>query len=433
MLETNSLQGLHQGQVAALRGVVAHFKVGSKPDTAIVVMPTGAGKSGVAALVPYLLSAKRVLVLTPSVIITKQLAETYWGEGGTKSFYQQRGLITAAEASSFVEKGTMHTKSLTDSSLSREENVQRVVRAFESSSLTIINCHKIRRTQTTDGGITIDDLQPVHDKFDLVIVDEAHHYPAPTWRGVVDKFQGKKVFITATPSNKGQAILGASMEDQANRFIAYEMSRQQAVASGIIRDSVFVPVSNAAESDVIVSTDPRAIREVIFQMFRELSQHQSQATAAHSNVQYQGMILCRLKEDADLVRDMINAYLNEHNRQRGFPPTRSAECIHGSQNQHLKNFTAGKFRILVTCGKAGEGYDNSRVSVIGIIRHVTSPVFFNQFVGRVVRKAHAGPIIQAKVISHILCNQEAMFKELTAAEESIAQTDPVDPEPEPDQ
>ncbi len=36
--------------------------------------------------------------------------------------------------------------------------------------------------------------------FDTVIVDEAHHYPAATWKNFVQVFKGKKViFLTATP------------------------------------------------------------------------------------------------------------------------------------------------------------------------------------------------------------------------------------------
>ena len=37
--------------------------------------------------------------------------------------------------------------------------------------------------------------------FSMVIVDEAHHVPAPQWREIIDKFQkhAKIVFFTATP------------------------------------------------------------------------------------------------------------------------------------------------------------------------------------------------------------------------------------------
>ena len=47
------------------------------------------------------------------------------------------------------------------------------------SEVMITNVHKI-------GGrsrVTLDNIS--NDKYDLVIVDEAHHYPAPTWTQLV--------------------------------------------------------------------------------------------------------------------------------------------------------------------------------------------------------------------------------------------------------
>jgi superfamily II DNA or RNA helicase len=43
------------------------------------------------------------------------------------------------------------------------------------------------------------------EHFDLVIIDEAHHYPAITWLGIVHHFPlASKLFFTATPYNKGK-------------------------------------------------------------------------------------------------------------------------------------------------------------------------------------------------------------------------------------
>ena len=60
--------------------------------------------------------------------------------------------------------------------------------------------------------------------FDTVIVDEAHHYPAETWKKIIDHFkQRKKVFLTATPSHRG-ANIGNSQMDQDTDYIAYQLS-----------------------------------------------------------------------------------------------------------------------------------------------------------------------------------------------------------------
>jgi superfamily II DNA or RNA helicase len=43
----------------------------------LIVIPTGGGKSGIAALAPYVLNTTRVLVITPSLQITNQLAAAF--------------------------------------------------------------------------------------------------------------------------------------------------------------------------------------------------------------------------------------------------------------------------------------------------------------------------------------------------------------------
>ena len=65
----------------------------SEPDIALVVLPTGYGKTGVAVLAAYALSAKRVLVVTPSVKISEQIYEAFCGSASKPMFLLERGII----------------------------------------------------------------------------------------------------------------------------------------------------------------------------------------------------------------------------------------------------------------------------------------------------------------------------------------------------
>jgi superfamily II DNA or RNA helicase len=67
--------GFRASQVAALNALNAHFFGRTEP--AIVVMPTGSGKSAVLTAAPFILRASRVLVLTPSRLVREQLAENF--------------------------------------------------------------------------------------------------------------------------------------------------------------------------------------------------------------------------------------------------------------------------------------------------------------------------------------------------------------------
>lgn len=93
----------------------------NKPNIALVVLPTGSGKTGIAVLAPFVLNSTRVLVITPSVKLTEQISNNFgylfsfnltsllfaltilfsFGEG--PSFYEERGLITGEQLAGFVE------------------------------------------------------------------------------------------------------------------------------------------------------------------------------------------------------------------------------------------------------------------------------------------------------------------------------------------
>ena len=51
----------------------------TKSNIALVVLPTGCGKTGVAVLSAFVLNAKRVLVVTPSAKVSDQILEAFCG------------------------------------------------------------------------------------------------------------------------------------------------------------------------------------------------------------------------------------------------------------------------------------------------------------------------------------------------------------------
>lgn len=48
-----------------------------KPKPILIVAPTGAGKSGIIVMLPYVLESKKVLILTPSKVISEQLRDEF--------------------------------------------------------------------------------------------------------------------------------------------------------------------------------------------------------------------------------------------------------------------------------------------------------------------------------------------------------------------
>ena len=190
--------------------------------TALVVLPTGCGKTGVAVLASYALKPSRVLVVTPSLIISKQINEAY------ENFLLKRGVISEEDKHLYIPQKILITKSeqlvTTDLELGRQ-----TLRAeVQQADILITNAHKIGEKSK----VKVEDIPK--DCFDLVIVDEAHHYPAKTWKQLIDHFpHSKKLFLTSTPEHEGRPILTDPP------YVCYQLSQDDAVKGGVIRKVAF--------------------------------------------------------------------------------------------------------------------------------------------------------------------------------------------------
>lgn len=94
----------------------------------------------------------------------------------------------------------------------------------------------------------------------------------------------------------------------------------------------------------------------------------------------------------------------------------------------LSKFTAGEYRVAVTCGVALEGYDNDKISLCVILRKIVSGrILFTQFVGRCKRmkKKLEGNVLDrtvATVFSYTEYGQKKMWDEI----HRLGDSDPVE-------
>ena len=75
LLPPERRDGFREAQVAAVHAIVGHFWDQRTP--ALVVMPTGSGKTAVMLAASIALRAKRVLVVAPSRLLREQLVEKF--------------------------------------------------------------------------------------------------------------------------------------------------------------------------------------------------------------------------------------------------------------------------------------------------------------------------------------------------------------------
>jgi len=183
---------------------------------ALIVAPTGCGKSGMVAMLPYVLGSQKVLILSPAKIISQQLAEAFGHYTGIKSFFQKTaiGNVPDDRWRNFHEHVTLVEKS--------NQVIQQ-----NMSNLVIVNAQKFGGNANSSlfngDQIVVDNVRQFFQQFDTLIVDEAHHYPARTWQAIVKLFEPLKkiVFLTATPfTGQGKAIL-------PNQQVTFRISREE--------------------------------------------------------------------------------------------------------------------------------------------------------------------------------------------------------------
>jgi superfamily II DNA or RNA helicase len=213
------------------------------------------------------------------------------------------------------------------------------------------------------------------DRFSLIVIDEAHHYVAPTFIRPIEYFAKANVLgVTATP-DRGDGIALRKGFDH----VAYQYDIADAIEDGYL-----VPI--------------RGHREVL----KDLDISQVKKTNGRLND-------AQLDEAVILAVDaMVRKTLELYPSRRGiafFPGVKSAELAAEKFNLHkpgsaivisgktrpelrrklVKDFKAGKYQYLCNCQIATEGFDAPDVSLVIMGRPTLSRALYAQMVGRGTR------------------------------------------------
>jgi len=225
--------GLRRAQIGAIHRIASYFTTENEP--AIVVMPTGSGKTAVLMISAFVLHAKRVLVITPSRLVRYQIKKEF----EELTTLKKAGVLSGDAAS---PKVCEVTSKISDDKQWKEIEKYDVAVVAPNSSSPIIE------------GVA----QPAEDLFDLILVDEAHHSRAKTWEALIDSFPAaKKILFTATPFRRDQRELKGKL------IYSYPVSL--AVEDEIFGKIEYLPVEETGDS---ADDDVRIARQAAT-VFRE--------------------------------------------------------------------------------------------------------------------------------------------------------------------
>lgn len=332
-LAIDDTPGLRDAQAGAIHSIGAHFC--RFTGSAIIVMPTGSGKTAVLMMSPFLLRSKRVMVVTPSRLVRSQIFEEF----SKLNLLKKIGVLSEGVPAPSV----MEMKSRIESLEMWEE------------------CRKADVVIGTPNGMSPAYSAipaPPDDLFDLLLIDEAHHSPARTWKGTLEAFpNAKRILFTATPFRKDKKEIKGK--------VVFEYSIRRAYEDGIFGEIKYVPVVPGADK----SSD-LAICEVA-----ERTLKQDRADGLNHSI----MVRTDTKKRASELSEIYSA--NTSLQLRVIHSGHSYRHIKSS----IKKLKQGDLDGIICVDMLGEGFDYPNLKIAAIHAPHKSLEVTLQFIGRFAR------------------------------------------------
>lgn len=215
------------------------------------------------------------------------------------------------------------------------------------------------------------------DEFDTVIVDEAHHATAASYRGILEYFKSARVLgVTATPDRADGTALGEIFASVAYR---YELR-------DAIRDQFLVPI--VARRIFLEKVDLSAIKT----RAGDLAQDELAEVMATDEAVV-GVVVPLLEQAGDrptIVFGVDVAHSTAIARALCERRPGCARVAHGDLDAYererlLAQFRRGEFQFLVNCALYTEGFDEPSVACVAIARPTKSRALYTQMAGRGTR------------------------------------------------
>ena len=209
------------------------------------------------------------------------------------------------------------------------------------------------------------------DRFDAIVVDEAHHAPSATYRAVLDYFDADVLGVTATPDRGDRRDMGEVFDS-----LAYEYSLPQAIRDGYLCsiEAQTIPL-RIDISGVSTRSGDYAPDEVGTALDPYLPAIADEMVAAGCADRRTVVFLPLIKTSQKFCR-----ILNE----RGL----SAREVNGESADRaevLAAFERGEFQVLCNSMLLTEGWDCPAVDCVVVLRPTKVRSLYAQMVGRGTR------------------------------------------------
>ncbi len=216
------------------------------------------------------------------------------------------------------------------------------------------------------------DLSAWRDRFGLVILDEAHHCPAETFKTVVQEFAARyRVGLSATPTRKDR--LHPILFDVVGPIL-HVVTPRTLLASGSIAKVEVIPVETGFRG--------RYRRDYASLLNRVVRDGRRNAVIVEAVVRHRGRLSLVLTERVEHARLLAKILLG-----RGLKAAALTGDLPGEAREAvLRRFASGDLEVMVsTTALVGEGFDLPALDAVFVTVPHANPAKTTQILGRALR------------------------------------------------
>lgn len=340
-ISSDTSLGLRNVQIGAIHAIASHATL-EPHEATVIVMPTGSGKTTVLMMTPYVLRKEKVLIVTPSAMVRGQIADEY------------RTLRILKHIGVFNEEVTPPIVCEAEHLYSADQ------------SETILAADVVVASHQVAASISESEIK---ESFDYLIIDEAHHVPAPTWQKIIHNMKhAGALLVTATPFRLDKK------EIEGSNIFSYPLSR--AYHDGIFGPITFIPIDEAPDKDKLIALEAE----------RVLLNDRAEG--------YEHCLMVRTdtKEKAKALEEVYKCETNLKLRRI------DSSMSYGTIKRTLKALKEKSLDGIICVDMLGEGFDFPNMKIAAVHEPQKSLAATLQFVGRFAR-TNAANIGTAKFIA----------------------------------
>ena len=225
------------------------------------------------------------------------------------------------------------------------------------------------------------------DHWDLIIIDEAHHSSADSYKKIMDYFTPNLwLGMTATPDKRDDNLEGRNIYEIFNHQIAYEIRLQNAM-----EEDLLCPFHYFGITDLEVIADAGKSSEEKVKNFRYLTSDervynvmQQAEFFGYSGDRVKGLIFCSRIDEA---RELSSKF-NEKGWRTLVLSGGDSEAVRSAAIERLAGDEAeDALDYIISVDIFSEGVDIPEINQVIMLRPTESPIIFIQQLGRGLRKA----------------------------------------------